>query len=254
MPNSAAAATVRRTASAPRRCPAMRGRPRALAHRPLPSMMTATWAGGGGMGEDRTFSMGSDLKDLLVLLRQHIVDLLDRLVGQMLDVALQLAMLILRDRAALLLLLQEIKPVAAHIAHGDAPLLGIFGGDSGQLPAPLLVEIGDGHADRLAFGLRIEAEPGLADRLLRRLDDAAIPDLHDDEPGLRHADRSNLVERHRVAIGFDGDGIEEARRGAPRTQTGELLAQRLEGAVHAAPEVGDDLCFAHGSSLIRSRW
>src|SRR5205809_719749 len=38
-----AASTTRRTASAPARWPAARGRPRRAAHRPLPSMMIATW-------------------------------------------------------------------------------------------------------------------------------------------------------------------------------------------------------------------
>src|SRR5580700_615204 len=41
MPVSGAASTVRRSASAPARCPAMRGNPRVVAQRPLPSMMMA---------------------------------------------------------------------------------------------------------------------------------------------------------------------------------------------------------------------
>src|SRR5689334_16791267 len=106
MPNSAAAVTVRRTASAPRRCPAIRGRPRALAHRPLPSMMMATWAGGGG--EEAMFSIDSDLEDFLILLSEQPVDLLDHLVGQGLNVLVELAVLVLRDLVILLLLLQEI--------------------------------------------------------------------------------------------------------------------------------------------------
>src|SRR2546429_9275203 len=43
MPRSGAASTVRRTASAPARCPATRGKPRRLAQRPLPSITIATW-------------------------------------------------------------------------------------------------------------------------------------------------------------------------------------------------------------------
>src|SRR5512146_2349532 len=43
-PSAGAASTTCRTASAPWRCPAERGRPRAEAHRPLPSMMIATWS------------------------------------------------------------------------------------------------------------------------------------------------------------------------------------------------------------------
>src|SRR5690349_19111981 len=107
MPSSPAACTVRRTASPPRRWPAMRGRPRAFAQRPLPSMMTATWTGGGNGDDGSAGSMGSDLKDLLVLLRQQPVDLLDGLVGQRLDVLVQLAVLVLADLVVLLLLLQQ---------------------------------------------------------------------------------------------------------------------------------------------------
>src|ERR1700694_173210 len=43
MPSSGAAVTVWRTASAPARWPAARGRPRRVPQRPLPSMMIATW-------------------------------------------------------------------------------------------------------------------------------------------------------------------------------------------------------------------
>src|SRR6476660_6489151 len=45
MPSSCEARTTRRSASTPRRCPSARGRPRAAAQRPLPSMMMATCAG-----------------------------------------------------------------------------------------------------------------------------------------------------------------------------------------------------------------
>ena len=45
MPISPAARTVLRNASTPRRCPSPRGRPRAAAQRPLPSMMMATCRG-----------------------------------------------------------------------------------------------------------------------------------------------------------------------------------------------------------------
>src|SRR5262245_32600360 len=43
MPSAGAAATTRRTASTPARCPARRGSPRARAQRPLPSIAIATW-------------------------------------------------------------------------------------------------------------------------------------------------------------------------------------------------------------------
>jgi len=42
MPTSGARSTTRRSAATPARCPAMRGNPRRVAQRPLPSMMIAT--------------------------------------------------------------------------------------------------------------------------------------------------------------------------------------------------------------------
>src|SRR5579862_3117817 len=117
MPSSAAALTVRRTASAPRLWPAIRGRPRDFAQRPLPSMMMATWVGGlrvGGLAASRlagSASMGSDLKDLLFLLRQRIVDLLDVLVGRLLHLFASPAMVVLGNLAVLLHLLQRLHPV-----------------------------------------------------------------------------------------------------------------------------------------------
>src|ERR1035438_8656023 len=60
MPASEAASRMRSTDWTPALCPLMRGHPRCAAHRPLPSMMIATWAGtviacleAGGAGEVR---------------------------------------------------------------------------------------------------------------------------------------------------------------------------------------------------------
>src|SRR5258708_16163990 len=159
MPNSAAAATERRTASAPRRCPAMRGRPCDFAQRPLPSMMMATCAGGGGKGEEAPLSMDSDLKDFLVLLGQQPVDLLDRLVGQGLDILVQLAVLVLGDLVVFFLLFQGVEAVAPHIAHGAARLLGVFRGDARQLLPPLLVQARLPAPPALPLLLRLHPPP-----------------------------------------------------------------------------------------------
>src|SRR5512134_3562013 len=45
IPSSRAHSTTARTARIPMRCPSTRGSPRSFAHRPFPSMMTATWRG-----------------------------------------------------------------------------------------------------------------------------------------------------------------------------------------------------------------
>ncbi len=155
----------------------------------------------------------------------------------MLNVVLQFAMLVLRDLAVFFELAQYVDAVAPHIAHRYAGLLGIFGRDPGQFAAPLFVEVGDRHADHLAFALRVEAQPRLTDRLVDSLCDAAIPHLNCDHPGLRHADIGHLVQRHHVAIGFDLDRLQQACRGAAGAQTAKFLAQYLDRTVHAAREI-----------------
>src|SRR5689334_22029725 len=196
MPSSAAPVTVRRTASAPRLWPAIRGSPRAFAQRPLPSMMIATWTGGFDSALAGSASMVSDLKDLLFLLGQGIVDLLDVVVGHLLDLFVEAPVLVLGDLAILFHLLEHLHAVTPDIAHGDTPLLRIFMRDLGQLLPPLLGELRDRDAHQLAVGLGIDAEIRLTDRLLDRGDEAAVPDLDGDHPRLRHADRSDLVQRH----------------------------------------------------------
>src|SRR5690242_10413964 len=118
-PALTAALIVRRTASAPRLCPAVRGRPRRRAQRPLPSMMMATCRGGCGppavspAGSVTWFDSGfaepecctSDLQDLFFLGGQALVDLLHVLVGQLLGEVVQVAVLVLGDLAVLLHLL-----------------------------------------------------------------------------------------------------------------------------------------------------
>src|SRR5258708_40234970 len=117
MPKSAAATIVRRTASAPLRCPATRGRPRALAQRPLPSMMIATWVGASLPLPVTARDFGtSDMKDVFFLGRQGLVDLLHHLVRELLDLGAPLAMFVFVDLVALLELLQRLHAVATDVA------------------------------------------------------------------------------------------------------------------------------------------
>src|SRR5688500_1436056 len=102
----------------PSRCPAMRGKPRCVAQRPLPSMMTATWEGTpcadtsstssgspsvpsvAASGILRFSAMGRgpsrlERQDLLLLLLQRLVDLGDEAVGRLLDLVVTAALLVL---------------------------------------------------------------------------------------------------------------------------------------------------------------
>src|SRR5690606_21020946 len=111
-PRSAHPRTVARTASAPLRCPATRGRCRFRAQRPLPSMMMAICRGTGPTSgiasvvllNKRRPSLGLHRQQVGFLLLQDLVDLADRAIGELLHLLLGLALLILRD----LLLLQHL--------------------------------------------------------------------------------------------------------------------------------------------------
>src|SRR3546814_1749342 len=98
----------RLTARAPARWPIIRGRRRRAAHRPLPSMMTARWRG-------RVIEK-SYRHQFLFLGLDHLVDVLDALVGELLDFVAAAALVVLRD----LLLLEQVLDLADGVAAGVA--------------------------------------------------------------------------------------------------------------------------------------
>src|SRR5262245_4929801 len=127
MPSSLAASTHLRSASTPARWPARRGRPRAFAQRPLPSMMIATCAGSdinplSGVQPGKP----SYLHDLGFFVRKREVDQVDGLVGHLLHAVGLDPQVVLADRLVLLGLLQVVHAVAADMARGDPRLLGIL--------------------------------------------------------------------------------------------------------------------------------
>src|SRR5262249_28067161 len=111
MPSRRAVSTTARTASFPRLCPSMRGRPRLRAQRPLPSMMIATCRGSrlgsrstrdikngfrlraSGSGSADPLAEACSLKpeaysnreDLLLFALEDLVDTLEILLGRRLD-------------------------------------------------------------------------------------------------------------------------------------------------------------------------
>src|SRR5215468_283326 len=105
----------------------------------------------------------SDRLDLFFLVREHLVDLLDVAVGQLLHLVGLVAMLVLRDLVILLGLLQSFHAVATDVADRNTALLGVFVGKLGELDAPLARELGNRDADELTVGRRIEAEPRFTD-------------------------------------------------------------------------------------------
>ena len=159
-------------------------------------------------------------------------------------------MLVLRDLVVLLGLLERLHAVAAHVAHGDAALLGVFVRELGELVAALRGELGDRDADHLAVRRRVEAEAGVADRLGGRRHQALVPDADGQQARLGRAHRADLVERHALAVGLDLHRVEQVDRGAAGAQAGELLLQRVHRAVHALLEFLEVCAHFQPSSLM----
>src|SRR5690349_6683062 len=122
MPSSCEARTTRRNASTPRRCPSARGRPRAAAQRPLPSMMMATCAGAsdrsgpsvaGAAALDMEAALNS--QDFFFLGGQQLVDLGDGAVGRLLHLVGVTLLIVLRHLVILLELLQDVQAVTADV-------------------------------------------------------------------------------------------------------------------------------------------
>src|SRR5439155_2750589 len=258
IPRSPAARTVRRSASTPRRCPSLRGRPRAEAQRPLPSMMMATCRGttnpsipalGSGCGFDM-IPRPSHRKDFLFLGHEHAVDLEDRLVGRLLHLLGGALAVVLADLVILFQLLEHFKTVAPHMPHRDPRRLGIFMSDLDQFAAPLLVELRDAQPYHLPLGRGIEPEVRGLDRLSYGIHHGLVPDLDGNHTRLGHADGGDLVERHVRAIGLDLHRFEQARRRPPRAQPPEFVLERRDCALHASLDVVDIMCCAcHGDPL-----
>ena len=166
MPSSPAARTVRRNASTPRRWPSTRGRPRAAAQRPLPSMMMATWRGAlearvggcrsaiaGRLGASRFSESCRSVADAQTVMISFSLAASDWSISAIVwsvafctSSAMRL-LIVLADLAVLLQLLEQVEAVAADVAHRDARGLGVFVRDLDQFLAALLVELGDAQPD-----------------------------------------------------------------------------------------------------------
>src|SRR6266536_1878537 len=148
IPRSPAARTVRRSASTPRRCPSPRGRPRAAAQRPLPSMMMATCR---GTAKSPISAVGSG-PVFAIALQPHTVRISLSLVANILSTSAIASSVAFSDLVILFEPLEHVKAVAPHVPHGDPRRLGIFVRDFDQVPTPLLVEFRDAQPQHLAFG------------------------------------------------------------------------------------------------------
>src|SRR5919197_6778063 len=190
MPNSAASRRRAFTVSAPALCPSTTGSPRRWAQRPLPSVMMATYR-----AARPSPPTCSDLEDLGFLALEQAVELGDARVGELLQLDLGAMLVVGADVAAVPQFAQVVHHVTPDVPDGHAPLLGDVADHLHELPAALLVELGDREPDELAVVVRREPDVGLHDRLLDGLDRRGVVGLHAQQAGLGGRDRSQLLER-----------------------------------------------------------
>src|SRR5690606_17725485 len=241
MPRSRQKSMVRSAARAPARWPTTRGRRRRSAQRPLPSMMMARWRGTVGLaGADMAVMRMADRSDrhqFLFLRLDHLVDVLDRLVGDLLDLVLGAAHVVLGDLLFLQQVLDLLVGVAADVADRDLGVLAFAGHDLGQLTAALLGQGGQVEADGGAGGVRGQAQVRAQDGLLDRADHALVPGGDHQRAGIGHGDGGDLRERDLAAVRADADAVDQAGRGAPGADLDEVVAQGLDALGHAGLRV-----------------
>src|ERR1700691_5796156 len=185
MPSSCAARTTRRSASTPRRWPSARGKPRAAAQRPLPSMMTATCSGpsvrsGPSVAGAAAFDIDQSLnrEDFFFLGREQMIDLRNRRVGRLLHIGGQTLLVVLGNLVILLEFLDGIEPVAADMADRDPGGFRVFMRDLHEFLAAVFVELGNSQAKHLSLGGGTETQVGIDNRLFHGLDHRPVPNLH----------------------------------------------------------------------------
>src|SRR5688572_4218657 len=261
----------------PSRCPAMRGKPRWVAQRPLPSMMTATWAGTpcadtsamssgspsvpsvAGSGIARFSAMGCgppwlEREDLLLLLLQGLVDPGDEAVGGLLDLVVAPALLVLGDFLVLGERLELVVGVAADVAHRHPRILRHLARGLHELLAALLGGRGHREPDDLAVVGGRDAEVGLRDGLLDLLELRDLPRLDDERARIGRGQRRHLADGRGGAIVVDAHGIEDGRGRAPRPHGGELAREGFEGGVHVGVEIFQHSLHASLLTPSPTRW
>src|SRR5712672_4667606 len=155
MPSSLAARTTRRNASTPRRWPSARGKPRAAAQRPFPSMIIATCKGpsvrsGPSVAAAAAFDIHQSLdlatlelngEDFFFLGREQLIDLCNRPVGCLLHVIGQPFLVVLGNLVVFLKLLDGVEAIAADMPDCDLGRLGVFMRHLHQFLAAFFIEL-----------------------------------------------------------------------------------------------------------------
>src|SRR5579875_2798673 len=190
----------------------------------------------------------SYLEQLRLLVPEQLVDLRDVRVGQLVELALGPPALVLAGFAVPHQLVDRVLGVAADVPDRHPPVLRLVPGDLDVLPAPLLGELGEDHADHRAVIGRVDAEVAVADRPLDRGERALVEGLDQHHPRLRHVERGELVHRRLRPVVLSRDLAEHRRVSTTRPDAREVLLGDRDGLLHLLLGFEEDLVDHCGSS------
>src|SRR5580765_608144 len=240
--------TAARTAFWPSRWPRLRGRRRRSAQRPLPSMTIAMWR---GMRGADSASIELHRHQLVFLELDDAVDVLDELVGELLDIVFGARVLVLGDLLFLEELLDVMERVATHVAHGDLRVLAFVRDVLGKLLAALLRQRRQVDADHVADRRRREAEIGGEDRLLDRADHGLLIRRDRDRARVGDRDVRDLHHRRVVAVVAHLERLDQRGRRAAGAKALQLVLERIDALLHARLRVLLDVVdVLHGAATI----
>src|ERR671920_259670 len=156
--------------------------------------------GGGGTGRRPTSGIGpvsgsgvmagrpdgSHLEELGLLVLDRLVDAVHVLGGQVVELLLRAAHVVLAGLAVLGDAVELLLGPAAHVADGHLGVLPLGAGLLDQVAAALLGQLGEHHTDDLAVVGRVDAQVAIADGLLDGRQLAGVVGLDHRHAGLGH--------------------------------------------------------------------
>src|SRR6202042_1237833 len=174
----------------------------------------------------------SDLEKLGFLVLEQLVHLRDVALGQLIELALRAAAVVLARVAVLDQLLDRVLGVPPDVADRDPAVLRLVPGDLDEVTAGLLGPLREDDPDDGPVIGRVHAEVAVADGSLDRTERGLVEGLDHDHPGLRHVERGQLVHRRLRPVVLDRDFVEHRGMRAARADAAEILLGDRHGLVH----------------------
>src|SRR5579863_7357976 len=173
-----------------------------------------------------------DLEQLRFLVFEQLVHLGDIGVGELVELALGPADLVLASVAVLDQLVERVLRVPPDVADGDPAVLRLAVSDPDVLAPAFLGEFGEDHPDDRPVVRRIHAEITVADGLLDGAERGFVERLDHDHPGFGDVKRGQLVYRRLRPVILGRDLSEHCRMSTAGADAREFFLRDRDGLLH----------------------